>query len=424
MRNPRAGSKRATDGGSELVPRRLALVVPGLELGGGVPAVARFLRDVALRSEQFDLRLVSLSVASKDPLSLQLSKPREWAQRPKVLESEWEGRPCFRVGAVAGELEFQRYRPRQILTSLLADCDLIQVVAGSPAWANAVCGLGKPVALHCATRAKVERRRRSARARGFSDWWRKGMTPITNLMDDRALRMADAIQLMNPWMLDYTRQLNSGREVDLRYAPPGVDATLFHPLPDHHATSDPYILCVGRLDDPRKRIEMLLQAYARLPGDLIAQVRLVLAGAAGPPPSFWRQAEAMGLRDRVSFLDRPERAALVSLYQHASVFALPSDEEGFGMVVIEAMACGIPVVSTRSGGPDGIISDGQDGFLVGLDDTENMAARLTQLLRDATLNREMGRQARRTIERRYDERVAGDVFLDIWQRMVPGAGVA
>src|SRR6202043_1838740 len=98
------------------------------------------------------------------------------------------------------ELEFQRYRPRRALTILLADCDLVQMVCGSAAWANAVLGLGKPVSVHVATRAKIERRRRDAHPQGLFGWWRKAMTPITNRLDDRALRCADAVQVMNPWM--------------------------------------------------------------------------------------------------------------------------------------------------------------------------------------------------------------------------------
>jgi glycosyltransferase involved in cell wall biosynthesis len=115
---------------------------------------------------------------------------------------------------------------------------------------------------------------------------------------------------------------------------------------------------------------------------------------------------------------------VVALYQAASAFALPSDEEGFGVVLLEAMACGAPVVSTRSGGPDGIITDGEDGYLVPLDDAAGLSSRLARVLKDATLNIEMGRKARQAIERRYDERVAGEVFVEMWDRMAHKAGIA
>jgi D-inositol-3-phosphate glycosyltransferase len=88
------------------------------------------------------------------------------------------------------------------------------------------------------------------------------------------------------------------------------------------------------------------------------------------------------------------------------------------------MSCGVPVVSTQSGGPDGIITDGEDGYLVPLDDPATLSSRLAQVLQDATLNIEMGRKARRTIERRYEDRVAGEVFVEMWDRMAHKVGIA
>lgn len=394
------------------------MVVPGLTQSGGVPAVARFIKDVILRSCRYELKLVSLPMSADDPESVRLCAPHSWLRGVTTTTGIWEGSPFVHVGAVASEFEFQRYRPRSALIKALDDCDLIQVVCGSPAWTNAVVGLGKPVAMHVATRARVERRRRDSKAEGLLDRWRRVMTEITDEMDDRGLRKANAVLVMNPWMLEYAGRINSGRTLDLRYAPPGVDAELFRPDDCRESVKDKYVLCVARLDDPRKNVSLLLEAYAQLSAAMRDEVRLVLAGSAPPPDNFWQRAGALGVTERISFVQQPSRDELIRLYQKASVFALPSDEEGFGVVVVEAMACAVPVISTRSGGPDGIITDGDDGFLVNLDDTLTLAARLIQLLQDETLNIQMGRKARMTIERRYDERVAGEVFLDVWDRLL------
>lgn len=400
----------------------IGLVVPDLHLGGGVPAVARFVRGAIVANARFGMRLVSLATTRNDPCSISLVAPWNWRRGVTIASKSWESYPYVHVGAVAGDLEFQRYRPRPALAHALAGCDLLQVVSGTPAWANAVLGLGKPVSLQVATRARVERRMRDARPRGLLGWWRKGMTEITDRFDDRALRRVDAIQVENPWMLDYARKLNVGRDVDIRYAPPGVDDAFFRPLALRDLDGDPYVLCVGRLDDPRKNIGMLLEVYVRLDDGLRRRTRLVLAGSSGPPPAFWSRAEALGVRDRIEYVAKPSRDRLVELYQRASAFALPSDEEGLGVVLLESMACGVPVVSTRSGGPDGVVTDGKDGFLVPLDDAEAMADRIGRLLREPGLNLSMGREARRTIESRYAERVAGEAFLDVWDRLLSKAG--
>ncbi len=402
--------------------RTIGLVVPSLDDGGGVPAVARFVTKIATFPGQYDVKLISLSMSSCDPESLLLARPRTWFRGARSREATWEGHRFEHVGAIAGEIEFQHYRPRRVLADAVARSDLLQVVCGTPAWANAVLNFGKPVSLQVATRARVERRQRDANPRGLLGWWRKAMTEVTDRLDDRALRRVDAIQVENPWMLDYARRLNVGRDVDIRYAPPGVDETIFAPLATRSLNVDRYVLCVGRLDDPRKNIGLLIEAFAGLPAGVRQNVRLVLAGSSGPPLGFWIRAEELGLRDRVEYVARPSRDALISLYQRANAFALPSDEEGLGMVVLESMACGVPVVSTRSGGPDGVITDGEDGFLVPLDDAQAMASRLGQLLEDPDLNLAMGRKARKTIEARYAERVAGQAFVEVWDRLLWKAG--
>jgi len=397
---------------------KLALVVPTLANGGGVSAVARFVKDAALSSARYELKLISLCMASNESTSRLLHRPDTWFRAPQVASGEWEGLSYAHVGANWGELEFQRYQPRKVLSDLLIDCDLIQVVCGAPAWANTVIGLGKPVALQVATRTIVERRLRDRQAQGMKDLWRKYMTTITNRLDDRGLRGVDAIQVENLWMLDYATQINVGRGVDLRYAPPGIDAELFHPLDQRDLKTDPYILCVGRLSDPRKNIGLLLEAYALLPTQICSSVRLVLAGSSGPPGKFWDRVDELGLRERVTYIARPVRDDLVSLYQKASLFALPSDEEGLGIVVLEAMACAVPAVCTRCGGPDGIIVDDEDGYLVPKNDAKLMANRFERLLTNPTLNIKMGVRSRKIIEKRYDERVAGAVFVDMWERLL------
>jgi D-inositol-3-phosphate glycosyltransferase len=400
----------------------LGLVVPSLEKGGGVPAVARFVLAAAQRDGRYRIQPISLATSSADSCSTRLLDPRTWLRGATMRGGEWQGLRLRHVGASWTDFEFQRYQPRKALAAAVADCDVLQVVSGSPAWANAVVGLGKPVALQVATRARVERRRRDASPRSFAAWWRKGMTEFTDRIDDRALRSVDAIQVENPWMLDYARQLNKGRIVDLRYAPPGVDTAVYCPVPTPNLQIEPYVLCVGRLDDPRKNIGLLLEAYALLSPGLRNAMRLVLAGMGRPPATFWQRVGQLGLESRVEFIHRPSREALVSLYQQATVFGLSSDEEGLGVVLLEAMACAVPVVATRCGGPDGIITDGKDGFLVPLDDAAAMAERLAHLLTDRQRNQQMGREARATIEARYADTVTGQAFVDMWDKLLAKTG--
>jgi len=243
------------------------------------------------------------------------------------------------------------------------------------------------------------------------------MTTIVDQQERRALKSADAIMVENDWMFDYAQAVNGERRPIIRFVPPGVDADRFSPLPHRNLRADPYILCVGRLDDERKNIALVLRAFAALPADLL-RTRLVLAGWAGPSKGFWRLAEGLGVRTRISMVESPTSEELVSLYRSASVFALSSDEEGFGIVLIEAMACGVPVVSTRCGGPDGIVRDGKEGYLTGVGDTAEFTDRLTRLLSSERLNRTMGDAARRTVLERFDSRVAGAALLNTYDELL------
>lgn len=403
---------------SPTLMKSLSLVVPSLTQGGGVPSVARFLNRVAIQSGRYQVRLISLSADSRDPSSLLFSRPSTWLKGVSTNEGVWEGASFTHVGAFGGELEFQRYKPRRPLTELLDGSDLIQVIAGSPSWINPVLGLGIPTSLQVATRAKVERRLRDSKLSSAADYWRRWMTEFTDKSDDAGIRGADAIQVENNWMLNYCKKVGGGTSQDIRYAPPGVNCKTFHPSLQNRFKQEPYILCVARLSDPRKNVELLLRAYSLLAASTRKMVKLVLAGSSSPAASFWAHAEKLGISERISYVEKPSTEELVSLYQNARVFALPSDEEGLGIVVLEAMACGVPVISTRSGGPDGIITHGDDGFLTALNDEFEMAAHLERLLLENDLNLAMGESARRTMLARFDEEVTARTFLDVWEKLL------
>jgi glycosyltransferase involved in cell wall biosynthesis len=397
---------------------RIGIVVPSFLTGGGVPAVARFLLAVAKSDDQYVADIISLSTSADDPLSTRLRAATSWRGGPKVREETWNGYRLFHVGAAWAEFEFQRYKRRSVLSELVQPYDVLQVVCGSGAWAGPVIGLGKPVSLQLATRVKVERRRRDSRALRPLSVWRKEMTRVTHKVEERALRSVDAIQVENPWMLEDVRNLNADRPgVNIQFAPPGVDVEEFRPLGERCLSDEKYILTVGRLNDPRKNVDLLLEAFHRIASQH-PTVNLVTAGLTPPPESFWVSVRDRGLTKRVRHVAKPSAQELVDLYQRACVFVLSSDEEGLGIVLLEAMACGVPVVATRCGGPDGFVSDGENGCLVGLRDSAAMAERLGRLLEDPNLNRRMGVAARRTIERRFSQEVTGRAFVNVWDRLL------
>jgi glycosyltransferase involved in cell wall biosynthesis len=398
------------------------VVVPALVHGGGVPAVAEFLCAQIERSGRFRLKVFSLSTSSRDASSLRLASPRTWWGHPKSVDGTWQGRPFRHFGAVVAELEFLRLRGSSLLKDELRRCDLIQVVSGSPAPALAAIGCGRPVVLQVATLASVERRKalNDAGTGGVAlRAWRRSIVRVVSAYDDAALRAVDSVMVENRWMLDYVGRCVGNGATRVVDAPPGIDCNALTPDGSRarQLVDDPYILFVGRRSDPRKNIALLCRAYKSLCARMARPPRLILAGG-GDLPAEAIEALANEPPLPWSISQQPSDAALRELYRGATCVALSSDEEGLGLVLVEAMACGVPVVSTRCGGPEGIVTHGTDGFLAPLDDAEAFAGYLFTLCSDRELNVRMGQRSRETAVARFSAEAAFRPFEETYERLL------
>ena len=167
--------------------RRVALVVPGLQYGGGVPTVALFLYRLLESTGRYEPSLVSLSTASDDALGVLLLDPSTWRRGGRTAVGTWRGLPVTYVGALFAEFEFQRFRPRRVLTELLENFDLIQVVSGTPAMGMTVAEVQKPSCLFVATTIRRERVSLLADISGLRGLWLRLMTAINAWSEPRAL---------------------------------------------------------------------------------------------------------------------------------------------------------------------------------------------------------------------------------------------
>lgn len=356
-------------------------------------------------------------MSARDDASVRLLEPRSWFKGLQVPEGTWWGRLYRHVGARMVELEFMRYAPRRPLTELLRPADLVQVVAGAPCWALAAIRCEAPVLLQVATLTSSERGRRHRLERGALAGWRRAMTAITKRLDRLALRNVDRVFVENRWMeREAASVCGSGTVV---FAPPGVDTDRFRPRRDGEPPlNEDYILSVARFSDPRKNVELLFRAYARLVDSVPSSPSLWLAGSSPPSEATWHVARELGVADAICYRGRVGDAELARLYRDARFFVLSSDEEGFGLVLAEAMASGTPVVSTASGGPDDLVTDGKDGFLVPVGDASMLSEAMIRLAERPELRTLMGRKARETALERYSREVAGGRFLREYEEIL------
>jgi glycosyltransferase involved in cell wall biosynthesis len=155
----------------------------------------------------------------------------------------------------------------------------------------------------------------------------------------------------------------------------------------------------------RKGIFTLLEAFERVARE-VPDVELVIAGGGGDMAAVQAQVAAMqGLRIRV--LGRVDRAGVPALMREHSIYCLPSYGEPFATSILEAMACGVPVVATRAGGVPHLISD-DGGRLVPPRDPAALAEALIEILRSPGLQQAMGQHNRARVERDFEAEMAVD----------------
>jgi glycosyltransferase involved in cell wall biosynthesis len=239
------------------------------------------------------------------------------------------------------------------------------------------------------------------------------MTRVTDRLDFKALGHVRAAFVMNSRMEQrLVRAIGASRVV---FALPGVDTRLFRP--DYYREGG-YILSVGRFSDPRKNVGMLLRAYALLRQAAADAPKLVLAGLDDLSAEDRELASRLHVAGYVETRRDVSPEELAQLYRGASVFVLSSDEEGLGLVILEAMASGLPVLSTRSGGPEGLVVEGVTGYLTPVGDAHALAARMKWLLDDVVLRRSMGERARKMVEEKFSLETAGRVIIESYDGLL------
>ncbi|HEX8208558.1 MAG TPA: glycosyltransferase family 4 protein [Longimicrobium sp.] len=163
------------------------------------------------------------------------------------------------------------------------------------------------------------------------------------------------------------------------------------------------LLFVGQVL-PHKGVHTLVEALALVAAEPGSRVTLTIAGDADNPygHELRRRVRELGLEDAVSFRGRVPRAEIVPLYHEHDVLVFPSVwNEPFGITILEAMACGLPVVATGTGGSGEIVRDGENALVFGPGDAAACARQIGRLMRDEELFERIRRNARDSVERHF-----------------------
>ncbi len=177
----------------------------------------------------------------------------------------------------------------------------------------------------------------------------------------------------------------------------GVDPQLFQPV--RHDRPGQRLLYTGRLA-AAKGLPVLLESLALLKQSQ-PNVELLIVGDGGDRPSLETQVQRLGLTAQVKFLGYQSQAQVRDWMQITDVFVLPSFAEGVPVSLMEAMAAGVPVVTTRIAGISELVEEGQSGFLVPPGHIEALTQALDKLLGDAPLRQALGETGRRKVEAEF-----------------------
>jgi len=229
--------------------------------------------------------------------------------------------------------------------------------------------------------------------------------------EKEVLRAADRVVVATPAEQSQLEFLYDSQVDKLVTIPPGVDTQHFFPIPCDEAVDvigtpceDRMILFVGRIE-PLKGIDTLIRALAYIKENNLLKDHPHYLTVIGGDPDLSTQSEdsemarlqslcrQMGLDDMVVFLGKRSQTMLPYYYSAAEMLVMPSHYESFGMVALEAMACGTPVIASAVGGLAFLVQDGVTGYVVPDDDHIAMAGCITRLIAEPGLRDQLGKQA-------------------------------
>lgn len=231
---------------------------------------------------------------------------------------------------------------------------------------------------------------------------------------------ARAVVTVSQANADYLAKQFAVPRSQIRVIPSGVDTQFFRPADIAPSAKPPVILCVARHVQV-KNLGMLLESCARLREQGL-KFLCVLIGDGPSRAELESARETLRLNATVEILGAAEQSEVRRWWQTATVGVLTSDNEGMPVSLMEAGACGVPVVATAVGGVLELVQEGVTGLLVPPRDSLALACALERLLRDGHLRATLGSAARRRVEERFSVVRQVDQLMALWTEILSAGG--
>jgi glycosyltransferase involved in cell wall biosynthesis len=226
---------------------------------------------------------------------------------------------------------------------------------------------------------------------------------------------ADAIVAVSNGLREYAAETTP--DLPIEVIPNAIELSVFTPPRQRQNEGRLRLLFVGRLN-AFKNAEMLLEVAQRLKSSGNDHFELQLVGEGEQRANLERLTVEKGLTKHVRFMGWVERKAIVELYRQADLFVTATTWEGMPNTVLEAMACGLPVVGTRASGLVELVREGVNGYLVDINDVAAMTDRLVDLINNNYERQRMGKESRKIAEREFAWEYIAEQYVLIYQRIV------
>lgn len=245
--------------------------------------------------------------------------------------------------------------------------------------------------------------------------------PEVRVRGEQALvRRAAALVVNTEHEAAQMRDFYGAEDRKLVVVTPGADAQVFHPLagvsPAHAGSSDTAdLFFAGRLQ-PLKGPHLLVEALALLPSDLDVSLTISGASSDGYAQRLLDRADELGLAERVRRVDPYPPSELAQAFRQADIVAVPSSSETFGLVALEASACGAPVLASKVDGLADAVADGVTGILVAERSAEAWARAIEGLVRAPETRLSLGRAGAQRAQS-FTWQATASHFLDLYTRL-------
>lgn len=341
--------------------KTLILTLPP-HIKGGVASKAKILADF-LKKQGHHVTLGVYAARSEFPGLNVGIEGKFKAQKLKTREiSGFGGHRCVVVGCAFPEMEYNYTAYSAGWSELISSHDRHIAVGGTVAIAHPLVAARVKHLVWCASDILGDRSDRQAQMNFVRRAVDKIWIEPRLLGQQRAVLASDLNRIMgvSPYSISALQNAYQRTPSSISVLPIPTDFDFFSPSAQEPANSEPWVLgFAGRLDDPRKNAELLFQTVARL---VESGKKVELRVTGNITDRLQRLIDFYNIANHVKFLGHLDSLGLRSFYQSLSLFIIPSHQEGLGIVGIEALACGVPLVSTKCGGPEAYIRPGENGL--------------------------------------------------------------